>query len=644
MKIYTENFINDLRINYYEEKLKNNKVDFADDKYYKQAWFKELQNNRRDNVDEIMTWFQECCEKNKDDVNQWLESYIDEILFLREKATKSKGDDLLAATDGILQLYIVHMLCFNYQIPIVNLVEKYLIGDKHMRKVYGPYVLGADSALPKEQLTYKALYDELNIRIGIQSPEQYIHRNQNSAGKEQLGLIARLKRLGIDIDKYSNQLDKFKLLYFFAWFEAKNNVKLRSFLGNPTLENVDNSLVNDKTKNGELMVELKKNIEKELSKEYIIECKLCLGNIAKEWTDNMLYTRRFIAAWEGKYDLIRINYYLDTILDCNTIKSVDEVYEGTLFQLVYLKLLQHEQLGRENDLADLDKYLEKYSFASGLYGQLEEAYIEKCNVQEYAAKHYDEIAKCVYCKVGSNERKKIKKLSEYLNAFVAAINENTRDWQLAYISADIFIAYYQVLINIDKTDGVVNAFYRYAQSDEKSLYNEAKNLKSAFRKNVLAFIKIVYYQSHKNRGLEAEYKLVLAIERKIDNIIRWICGFNSLSAMKRVNNCYLFVYELLSDSFYDMTNIRQKMEDKIGNGYTIQGDDTCVHMFLALMKSFFDEWVNIIRSQLGNCKEDVINDKEIYTFGETGSESICTIEYSLDKRNKTFTIEGIRVY
>lgn len=214
------------------------------------------------------------------------------------------------------------------------LIEKYVIGQKRLEKIYGPYALGIERELTDNELSESSLFNYIcenyneNEKRNENSNEllHYFYRNKNEencSGK--YGLIRRLKEWGIDVDKFNNKRERLKLFYFLYCFEHENNMKLMPFLGNPTLENVDNSIVNNDTKNGKLMLQLKKNISKEISSEFISEARQLIITIVQKSEDliNNLFTmiNSSYINHTKLSELQRIDKYLDEFIYRYNINS-----------------------------------------------------------------------------------------------------------------------------------------------------------------------------------------------------------------------------------------------------------------------------------------------------------------------------------
>ena len=123
-------------------------------------------------------------------------------------------------------------------------IEKNLVGQERLERIYGPYMLGITRSLSEEELEERTWFDNLtsiyfdpdaeSSTITPETIHKYFYRNEKANGNssERLGLIERLKRAGLDIDKFNEKQARIKLLYFLFRFERDYKVRLSAFLTN----------------------------------------------------------------------------------------------------------------------------------------------------------------------------------------------------------------------------------------------------------------------------------------------------------------------------------------------------------------------------------------------------------------------------
>ena len=240
-------------------------------------------------------------------------------------------------------------------------IEKNLVGQRRLKKIYGIYAMGVEHEYSDDELKDSVWmtdladkYKESKIKKKdfartVKDVEQYFKRKDNKSGE--VGLIERLKKLGIDINKFEGPKAKeqrVKLLYFLYGVEFKNQAKLSVFLSNPSLENVDNRIVGDITRNGELMAYLKNNVEKECDGSYVAEVKRTLYIIADEWEKEIHCVKSKVLPGTDTGWFSRISDDLAWLLGKSD--ETPGVYMDSLMETFYLKLSLHEMIGRERDM------------------------------------------------------------------------------------------------------------------------------------------------------------------------------------------------------------------------------------------------------------------------------------------------------
>jgi hypothetical protein len=160
------------------------------------------------------------------------------------------------------------------KITIREIVERFILSEDEVKQIYtSKYDMGNHIVLKEEDCQYTELAAELNklydYRLCVDAKEFYRAN----------GLRDRIKKfMLIDLDKYKDLKDEdyerntaevFKILFLLyklenVFYKDRNILKM---LGNPSLENVDNSSVGLHTSNGNIMKDLKDNLEREISLE-----------------------------------------------------------------------------------------------------------------------------------------------------------------------------------------------------------------------------------------------------------------------------------------------------------------------------------------------------------------------------------------
>lgn len=155
-------------------------------------------------------------------------------------------------------------------------IEKYIVKQKRLEEIYGPYSLKVTRQLTDDE---KKKLNFFNYIIQMESKEKdscddnnysnmhipeeirkYFYRNEST----RLGLVKRLANLGYDIEQFSKDPDNYdnylRLLYFFYNFEKKNKMEITPFFKSLSIENEDSRYNIVSTQNGKYIGEIKENL------------------------------------------------------------------------------------------------------------------------------------------------------------------------------------------------------------------------------------------------------------------------------------------------------------------------------------------------------------------------------------------------
>ena len=349
------------------------------------------------------------------------------------------------------------------------------------------------------------------------------------------------------MDDFEDDQDKVKLLFLLYCFEVENKVQLVPFLSNPTIENVDDGFVGLETKNGELMSFLKRNIAKELPEGYAARVRDTLIMIGKQWEEQL------------EKIIIRIDYSLD----CEYLSELKRIagqirsgvktilpmpraeYQESILQTFYLKLSQHEDIGLEMDLIDVNyanqELEDSIEYHPDEFRLLAYKPIKKSEMVAYLRDSKDEIINLVYEKddVTSYERKRYDVVVEKMYEYIDMINLNTRAIETEILPKLYAISYMQELLRIDKKYKIENYYYRYKTTELKSLNNEINYGIHAKRKSQLALIRRVNQRFYKYAGKQEEAKYAAEVEMYMDMMISRIYEANSLYDMLFLHNYFM---------------------------------------------------------------------------------------------------------
>lgn len=421
------------------------------------------------------------------------------------------------------------------------------------------YELGSKHKFSEKELRnsawMKALADKYNEKKASgeegsrtqKDIEQYFFRKEHNRkdGRDEFGLIERLRRLGFDIDKFDGPKAKearVKLLYFLFGFELEYKVKISPFLSQPSFENIDNSIVGNETRNGELMAYLKNNIMKEIDEDYIITVKDTLNYIIDQWETHIYYVRH-VANVEKDLDLLDDIYTdMQWIVDLVERESeASEVYCDSLLESFYLKLSLHEMIGREKELVDISETnfkggMEVNKFQREQFEKYMTETITICwkkenryeEVLSYIENHRKELARCVFGneKISGNDFRKFDMAAEHIPQLLDFYGDNTKACFADSVPVNLLISYMQVYIF--ENEKIDSDFYRQRSSDKVMYRTELNNGKEALRRSQYALLEKVNRRCFTNLGRNNIDIKLREIERCFDTLLLNVYSSNSL--------------------------------------------------------------------------------------------------------------------
>lgn len=456
----------------------------------------------------------------------------------------------------------------------VYLIEEAFVGQERLEKLYGPYDFSVTRDLTEEEMKQPAWHgfiaDAVCQRGGTMVTKdiyQYYKRKTSTDGNKtsgKPGLIERLKSLGFDVDAFPDDSNKIRLLYRLFFFEYDNDLKLVPFLGNPTLENVDNSFGGGSTRNGILLRKLKMPIYPKLERDFVQQVADGLISIMAHWQEQIKKIRVYVdmANIDNRMeDLDRIDSWLKGYME-NIDFDKNGEYKDNILETFFLKLCQHEYLGNEYDIISVRNRrngtiaLPKYRPDECIRMAYRVIPKDMGHIKSYIIDNIDEIACFVYDRedVCENEKKEIISKIDNLKAFISILNENTQVRGSNYIKEYMIVAALAEIIN-PCDEKIENKFYRYTSSDQKKYSAELKNKRrhivdstygDAFTKSQIAWVDKVCerFDSCLGRRKESEYQI--NIENNLDRLLIKILSANNLYDMMYIHNHF----KIMTDTFF----------------------------------------------------------------------------------------------
>lgn len=464
-------------------------------------------------------------------------------------------------------------------------IEQNLVGQKRLEKIYGPYAMGIERELTNEEMQEKNLFKALADKYPKKTRTEnniwkYFYRDEGDENDSKKGLFKRLEKIGFFIDKFPNSQEKLRLMHFLYCFEVDNNVKIGAFLDKPTLENVDDGFIGVETKNGDLMAELKRGIGKSLSVEY-----------RKRVLNRIVY---FTTCWEEQ--IKKIIVYLDfTLTDeyedtlkriCSQLEGIVSMmlplqkgkYTDALLETFYLKLFEHEHIGKEYDVLDVNLRNtlpeEPVAYKPEIYRFLAYRPIKKSEVESYLRNNKEELLPLVFERdvIEPYDRERYDRVLANISNFMGIVEENTKAVESDIVPMLYAIVYMQEFLNIDKKERIPNDYYRHKTGEIKSINQELNLGNEARRKSQIAIARRVTRRMYKYAGKEKLSEVAFKAEMYIDMIISRIHQSDSFMDMCYMNNFFLNLTDTVFLSDKQLDEAERKLKKAIGRkkkGYEI---------------------------------------------------------------------------
>ncbi len=567
-------------------------------------------------------------------------------------------------------------------------IEKYIVGQERLKKIYGIYALGVEHEFSEEELAdgvwMKNLAERYNeAKAGkeegartVKDIRQYFYRQAKNKDKskdkskdeqKELGLVERLGKLGFDIGEFDQDDPKvkeecIKLLYFLFGFEFDYKVKMTPFLSQPSFENIDNNIVGDRTRNGELMAYLKNNIMKGIDENYIAELKETLKLIIDRWEQQIFYVIDMSNTMADMKLLDEIYEDLQWIL--GLVEERPVAYMDSLLETFYLKLSLHEMIGREKELIDISmttldnqaeinefqgEKIKKYMQEAVHIGETEGTrYVE---VLEYIKKHRKELAQCVFGeeKIDGNSYRKFDKAVDSITPLLDFYRSNTMARRANDVPVVLLISHMQEYIfGNEKVDA---KFYRHGTKDKVTYRTELDNGKDALKRSQYAWLEKVKRRCFSNLGMKDINRKVREIEGCFDKLLTNVYDSNSLEELKiRAWLMLSYIEAFVSRRFIIEKRFNYLVDFLNDNSFKLRCcDKRMIYLFLNQLNNVhFCGFMDEIRTHISGSEEENmyiclydIEQDGVYTDDEW--EAFLEIQISIRDRGIDVINGGIQV-
>lgn len=466
-------------------------------------------------------------------------------------------------------------------------IEKYMIGLERVEAKYGCYLMGIERQLTKEELDWEYLYSDLDERYPGSDAKRNITRNET----DKPGLLIRIKdAFGFDMisDFPNEQRARMKLVYLLYCFERDFNVEFTSYYKNQTLENINDIIVNEKTKNGQLLEYLRRHLVRELKVDYIRYVNVSCTKMIEDWEKqlrDLMFKLDTLVTRDTKEELNKeCNLALEMFAPVQKITEHGK-YKHSLLETTYLKLWQYENLCREKEILEItdrtQKFIRELPDDLSEYQKLAGKTVLKEKLQEFLLEKENRrfLAKLVFMtdSVDSNQLKKYNKAAEKIEKYIDMLNDNTSVNKFIDVPQLLIVAALQEIIFLDKNEFITNPFYRHTTSEkDRTLNSELSYGTQAFRKNQIAWVGRVNTRYNAYNGRKEEALLAYRTQSTIDNIIYKLCQINSVIDMWVFHNFFMqLVEEILIAEELVEKNIKafEKSVGKRKKGYKVVDTD-----------------------------------------------------------------------
>lgn len=444
-------------------------------------------------------------------------------------------------------------------------LEKYGMTQEQINQFKpGRFDISTTHIQENKKVTYKDLVDELieeNNRERCSActhkncedfascrREEYIPIKDRLIGKN--GIVSNLKKyLDLDLSLYEHEsVSRNKLLKLLYKLEknvegkgkggALKNVLL--MLSKPSLENIDNSFVGFSTNNGNMFRNVKMEIAKEISNQFILKTRCAIPDVITKPEAALQSLLSYMNRYNSEqWVLDRYNIAEQTLKDL--IKKITALPQNdmraySLFETFYLKLILSENIARENNLIAINHWVLKLKWKKPSYIDFSSMVINDDYTIEALVKSNIKIITCYIfgkddCTV--EEEKEICKAAEWCVKIFEFFKMNSTivNFNLEYIIAAI-----QVYLKC-KTEKIkyVHKYYG-TNSTPKTLISVLKNTEIRNEAFEIVWINMVCYQYYSNRGYENVYRKFKEVEVLVSKLMICILLLTDMQIISKLTD------------------------------------------------------------------------------------------------------------
>lgn len=420
------------------------------------------------------------------------------------------------------------------------------------------YDMGNPDKLDAEECTNYAVDCEIYRKLDL-GKDGNTETDVLSELERKDGLIERIKKyLGVDLNKLDRDDDRekrerSKILYFFYMFEHQYYPDTRVFrvlrlLDTPSMENSNDTFLNQKTHNGDIVGKVLEALGDELPIEEKEKIEKVIHDILSFW-ECIMYNLSLLLQFFHQFG------FKDSSIELSSLQTSDfksdrdnpeDEYEYPLERL-YLSVCQKKVLGRVHDMILINriKTPNDYNVPPKLLGEMESLlykHVDITHAKDFIIENARRLSRYVYLdkKVTKDDVRRIRKRAEYFpNIFKFYQREFADDlvvWKetLMKMSNELFVvSFLQATILDDHSEKFNYTFYRYQHiSTHMMSVNAAPRSKERVPEALQKYwICKINYRMLANQGENAVRIKMQEIELVCDEILGKILKQPTLSKM-----------------------------------------------------------------------------------------------------------------
>jgi len=480
---------------------------------------------------------------NENELKDFLKKidFNDEQLFDNPKYKKLSRRKVLLKSDNSIREGIVNVDYY---------CEKYILTQEQINKLKpSRYDINTTHNIDGFKVNYEDLSRELHEECDRKVDQRCIRDKLVGKGGIADGLEKNLK---IKLSNYAEEkiaINKLlKLLYKLEKRDRpgakkkKSNVTL--MLRKPTLENVDNSVINYDTANGKIINYVKNEVMKELTPEFIGRVKFAVHETVGIWAENVL--NMLLKTMDGTIsdDLLLERLALvesrlkKIVLNAQKQQDVSKLKRHALFEIFYLKIIQSENIAREKNLQEINQWILNVEWEHKGKITIKKQVIQEPLLESYIEKNIGMIAMHVYYSINPSEEQKNEVLAgiKYYKKIFELMERHTKTSYTVYCpSFKLIIACIQTYLKCKEDDIKYYNGYYGTDGNAKTLISVLKNNGRDQEAYELCWVGLVQYKYYVNKGYKKSYSKLKDIENQFSMLIIAMLNMNNIYEMQIFN-------------------------------------------------------------------------------------------------------------